>query len=123
MSEIDALIKQGYCKVSNKFTTVARIDKENFLEALYIDGVISNRLFAVLTDYYKGLYEPSTITRETVRYELTGLENYYRRTLSKDTISGLDRAEYDMFPSSDTTVTGYSTLDTPTKHVQVLNEF
>lgn len=85
--EAAKLIKQGYCKVSNHYGMVSRLDRPDWKEHMakghprgleWVDGM-----------------------------DLGGAEDFYRRVHSKDNLEFVDREVSALIPSSNHEVTGY----------------
>ena len=86
-----ALIRKGYCRISNRHGIVSRIDRSDWKE------------------YMAKKHSPWSIEAgmEWVSFLGTNAEDHYRRCYSKDTIELGSGNRAAIFPASSSTKTGY----------------
>jgi hypothetical protein len=106
--QINDLISKGYCRTSNKYRIISRIDREDWLEVIYIQGFghKADGLKSAVQDYYEGK-NITGFRQETIMYEAQSAADSYRRCLSKDNIENIDPELYKLFPASNDSLVGY----------------
>lgn len=89
VNPIHELIKQGYCRISNKYNMISRIDDPNWVK------ILADKLNLALADFYKPNGQISSQWAD-----------HYRRCISKDRLI-VDKEIYQHIPNSNNNTTGY----------------
>ena len=104
------LIDQGYRKVSNKFRTISRIDRKDWVPFIYKNhfGYNDIGIGKAVETFYAGMpIEEFGFMEESVMYEAKMIANNFRRCHSKDKIEDVPIEIFSQIPSSDWDLTGF----------------
>lgn len=104
------LIAQGYRKVSNKFRTIARIDRPDWVYDSYFDkfGHTDIGIAQAVRTFFKGKpIKDFGFMKESVLYEAKCAANHYRRSITKDKITNVPPDIFRDIPSSNWDETGF----------------
>ena len=104
------LINQGYRKISNKYRTISRVDKKNWVSIIYKDhfGHKNIGIYRAVETFYNGKsIREFGFMKETVEYEAKLIADNYRRCYSKDVITDVPIEIFTKIPSSNWDIIGF----------------